>query len=63
MAGAEAIPRPERKKCICINQRMGVRNWSLLQLDHSRTKMQATSENSLEDSGVQSFPHYGGEAT
>lgn len=25
--------------------------------------MQATSEDSLEDSGVQSSPHYGGEAT
>lgn len=33
-----AIQRPDRKKCVCINQRMGVRNWSLLQLDHSRAK-------------------------
>lgn len=59
MAGA--IQRPDRKKRACVNQRADVRNWSL-QSDRSRPKMQATSEESLEDSGVQSSPHSGGEA-
>lgn len=34
----------------------GIRDWYLLQLDHSRLRVQATSEDSLEHSEVQS-PH------
>lgn len=62
-AGARRLGlRPSQgqgRECLCVKPEDGTRNWYLLQLITAELKVQATSEDSLEHSEVQS-PRWGG---